>query len=529
MIETLTSTRGMVTAPHHLAAQAGLSVLRDGGNAIEAMIAAASTIAVVYPHMNSIGGDGFWLIAEPGKPPVAIDAAGYAVALATPAFYTERRLESIPSRGPLAVNTVPGAVAGWEQALRISQRAGGKLPLPRLLEDARWYARHGTPVTRSQATFTARVASELAGQPGFAQSFLDGGAAPAADSTRAYPALAATLDQCARAGLQDFYCGDLADAMANELERLGSPLRAYDLREYSARCVEPLSLELKTGTVYNLPPPTQGLASMLILGIFERLGCSEAESFAHVHGLVEATKQAFLVRNRRIHDTSPRTVNWNAFLEPESLDAHCRAIHRDRAQPWPERCGKGDTVWLASADNSGLMVSYIQSTFWEFGAGVVLADTGVTCQNRGSSFSLTTGAQSCIAPGRRPFHTLNPAFARLNDGRTMVYGTMGGDGQPQTQAAVFSRYAMFGADLQRAVTAPRWLLGRTWGQASTSLKIESRFDPTLIEALRCAGHEVEVVGEYADLMGHAGAIVRHPGGVLAGATDPRSDGVVAAY
>lgn len=530
MIETLTSTRGMVTAPHHLAAQAGLAVLRDGGNAIEAMVAAASTIAVVYPHMNSIGGDGFWLIAAPGKAPIAIDAAGYAAALATPAFYADRDCNSIPSRGPLAVNTVPGAIAGWKEALRISQRAGGHLPLARLLEDARWYARHGVPVTRSQSTFTARVGGELAAQPGFAHSFLDdGGAAPAAGSIRAYPALASTFDRCARAGLDDFYRGELAESMANELERLGSPLRADDLREYSARCVEPLSLQLKAGTVYNLPPPTQGLASMLILGIFERLGCTEAESFAHVHGLVESTKQAFLVRNRRIHDTGAREIDWGAFLAPESLNAHCRAIDPNRARPWPEPAGKGDTVWLASADNSGLMVSYIQSTFWEFGSGVVLADTGVTCQNRGSSFSLTTGAQSCIAPGRRPFHTLNPAFARLNDGRAMVYGTMGGDGQPQTQAAVFSRYAMFGTDLQRAVTAPRWLLGRTWGQASTSLKIEARFDPALIDALRRAGHDVEVVGEYADLMGHAGAIVHHPGGVLAGATDPRSDGVVAAY
>ncbi|WP_028219911.1 gamma-glutamyltransferase family protein [Paraburkholderia oxyphila] len=529
MIETLTSARGMVTAPHHLAAQAGLSVLRDGGNAIEAMIAAASTIAVVYPHMNGIGGDGFWLIAAPGEPPVAIDAAGYAVALATPAFYAERHLESIPSRGPLAVNTVPGVIAGWEEALRISHRAGGRLPLARLLEDARWYARHGAPVTRSQAAFTGRVAHELAGQPGFAQTFLNDGAAPAAGSMRAYPALAATLDQCARAGLQDFYCGDLADAMANELQRLGSPLRAYDLHGYAARRVEPLSLQLETGTVYNLPPPTQGLASMLILGIFERLGCTQAESFSYVHGLVEATKQAFLVRNRRIHDAGERARDWSAFLAPEPLEAHRRAIRPDRAQPWPEPAGKGDTVWLASADNSGLMVSYIQSTFWEFGSGVVLADTGVTCQNRGSSFSLATGALSCIAPGRRPFHTLNPAFARLKDGRAMVYGTMGGDGQPQTQAAVFSRYAMFGTDLQRAVSAPRWLLGRTWGQASTSLKIEARFDSALIDALRRAGHELEVVGEYADLMGHAGAIVHHPDGVLAGATDPRSDGAVAAW
>jgi gamma-glutamyltranspeptidase/glutathione hydrolase len=167
--------------------------------------------------------------------------------------------------------------------------------------------------------------------------------------------------------------------------------------------------------------------------------------------------------------------------------------------------------------------------YWEFGSGVVLDDTGVTWQNRGSSFSLDPASHLALAPGRKPFHTLNPALARFPDGRTMVYGNMGGDGQPQSQSAVFSRYAMFGQDLQQAVSAPRWLLGRTWGEMSVSLKLESRFAPDLILALRAAGHEVEVVEPYGDVVGHAGALVRHPDGVIAGAADPRSDGIVAGY
>jgi gamma-glutamyltranspeptidase/glutathione hydrolase len=175
------------------------------------------------------------------------------------------------------------------------------------------------------------------------------------------------------------------------------------------------------------------------------------------------------------------------------------------------------------------MVSYIQSVYWEFGSGVVLRDTGVTWQNRGASFSLDDGSHVKLEPGRKPFHTLNPAFARLDDGRMIVYGNMGGDGQPQSQAAVFSRYAMFGQDLQQAVSAPRWLLGRTWGNMSVSLKLESRFDVRAIQDLRDAGHELEVIEPFSDLVGHAGALVLHPDGVIAGAVDPRSDGALAAW
>jgi oxamate amidohydrolase len=184
-------------------------------------------------------------------------------------------------------------------------------------------------------------------------------------------------------------------------------------------------------------------------------------------------------------------------------------------------------VWMGAIDSEGNAVSYIQSVYWEFGSGVVLGETGVNWQNRGASFSLDPSSHLALAPGRKPFHTLNPALARLADGREMVYGNMGGDGQPQSQAAVFSRYAMFGQDLQQAVTAPRWLLGRTWGQMSVSLKVEDRFDPALIAALREAGHDVELVSAFSDFVGHAGALVRHPNGLISGAADPRSDGSVA--
>jgi oxamate amidohydrolase len=267
----------------------------------------------------------------------------------------------------------------------------------------------------------------------------------------------------------------------------------------------------------------------MILGLFDRLGVTEADGFDHVHGLVEATKLAFADRDRHLGDPAHMRIDPHALLQPDYLDALAARILPDTARPWGAGPDAGDTVWLGAIDGEGRATSYIQSIFFEFGSGVVLPQTGIVWQNRGSSFSLEPGGPRAIAPRRLPFHTLNPAMARLDDGRFMTYGTMGGDGQPQTQAAIFSRYAMFGCDLQEAISAPRWLLGRRWADEGLSLKLESRFDPGLIDALRSAGHDVEVVAAFSDLMGHAGALVRHGDGLLEGASDPRSDGAAAGW
>lgn len=526
MLHTLTALGGMQVAPHHLAAQAGRDVLRDGGNAVEAMVAAASTIAVVYPHMNAIGGDGFWLIHEPGKTPVAIDACGFAAGLADRQFYAG--LDAIPSRGPKAALTVAGTVGGWARALEIAADWGPALPLPRLLADAIRHARDGVAVTASQSALTRSKLEGLKDAPGFADTFLVNGAPPAVGHVLRQPALAQTLATLAECGLDDFYRGSIAARIGAELERLGSPLRVSDLAAYSAQIVDPLSVRLGDSIIYNLPPPTQGLAALMILGIFERLGVGEGEGFAHLHGLIEATKRAFRVRDRVVTDPRRLPADPRGFLTAAALDERAADIDMQRALPWPDPAAPGDTVWMGAVDRDGRAVSFIQSVYWEFGSGVVLRDTGITWQNRGISFALDPAALNALEPGRKPFHTLNPALALFDDGRVMPYGTMGGEGQPQTQAAVFTRYARFGQPLQQAVSAPRWLLGRTWGDVTTSLKLENRFAPELVQALRDAGHEVELLDEaWSDTMGHAGALVRHPGGLIEGAVDPRSDGVVA--
>ena len=525
--------RGMAVAPHALAAESAVAVLREGGNALEAMIAAAATIAVVYPHMNSIGGDSFWIMHRPGHAMGGIDACGASAGLASRQWYADQGMhQSIPFRGPVAANTVAGTLSGWGAAHALSRRSlGGRLPLSRLLDDAIAYARSGVPVTHSQHRLTAAKLPELRDQPGFADTFLSQGASPATGSVFVQPRLAATLEQIALAGTQDFYRGDLARTVARELERLGSPLRLTDLQRHSARLVDPLTLRHSRGQVHNMTPPTQGLMSLIILGLLDRLSLERhpVDGVDHVHLCVEATKQAFKVRDQHLTDPAYMRRDPAEFLTPQALDQMAAQVDVQRALPWGAGHPPADTIWMGVIDGSGLCVSFIQSIYHEFGSGIVLPTTGVNWQNRGCSFSLSPQALNTLEPHRKPFHTLNPALAVLDSGRTMVYGTMGGDGQPQTQAAIFSRVVHHGLDPQDAISRPRWLLGRTWGQTSDTLKLESRFPPEVIDGLRRRGHDVEVIGALDETVGHAGCIVREPNGILQGGWDPRSDGAVVAY
>ncbi|HEV3373341.1 MAG TPA: gamma-glutamyltransferase [Xanthobacteraceae bacterium] len=521
-LHTAGHRRGIVAAPHAAAVEAGRAMLAEGGNAIEAMVAMAAAIAVTYPHMNQIGGDGFWLVREPSGRVRALMAAGVAGARARPELYEEAGLDHIPSRGPLAALTVPGAISGWSLALEAAHARGGRLPLAEMLGPAIRHAREGFAISRSHAACAALAG--LHGAPGFAETFLADGKPPAPGTRLQQPALAATLEQLAHAGLDDFYRGDVGREIAGELERIGSPVTRADLERCRATLAEPLSIELRAGTVYNTPPPTQGLASLIILALFDRLRVRESDSFDHVHGLVEATKQAFRLRDRYL--TDPRWLPHppQRYLEPAFLDAEASAIDRQRASRWSP-AGGGDTIWMGAADASGLVISYIQSLYWEFGSGCVLRNTGVLMQNRGVSFSLKPGALNRLEPGRLPVHTLNPALAVLRDGRIMAYGTMGGDAQPQIQAALFTRHVGYGVPLAQALEQPRCVLGQTWGSPHANLQVESRFDEGVVERLRAAGHEVEVLAQpYADSMGHAGAVLLHGNGTLEGAHDPRADG-----
>ena len=510
---------GAFAAPHDAATRSGLSVLQDGGTAVEAMVAAAATIAVTYPHMNGIGGDGFWLISRADGSVTGISAAGRAAALATVGAYPD----GIPARGPRAALTVPTAIAGWQAALECMRT---RLPLSRLLRDALSHAADGIRVTGSQSRHTAAKLAELVDQPGFAL-FAPSGAAPGEGDRLANPALAETFDRLGRKGLREFYTGETARRHADWLAEVGSPLRAGDFAATRAEVVDPLSVGTLSGTLWNMPPPTQGVASLMILGISDRLGSLPEDETALVHRLVEATKPAFRLRNAHVGDPDHMTARPQDWLTDAALSDMAAQVDPARAAPWPDPPREGGTIWMGCCDGDGTMVSYIQSVFWEFGSGLVCPATGVLFQNRGAAFSLEEGP-NMLRPGARPFHTLNPAMARLSDGRRMVYGTMGGEGQPQTQAAIFTRYAQQGMPLAEAIAAPRWLLGRTWGDVSTTLKLEARFGQTIAE-LAAMGHDTEVIPDFSDLTGHAGGVVLHPDGRIEAAHDPRADGGALAW
>jgi gamma-glutamyltranspeptidase/glutathione hydrolase len=514
-------------APHAEAAETGRKILAEGGNALEAMIGMAATIAVVYPHMNAIGGDGFWLIREPGGRVRYIEACGPAGGRATMARYRALGAEAIPPRGPEATVTVPGTVGGWALAHDLARHAGGRLPLADLLGDAIGLARDGYAQSASEARTLPFAYEALKEAPGFAEAFLVDGKIPAAGTRRRAPALAATLEHLAKAGLDDFYRGDVARELATDMDAIGAGVTRSDLEGYRACWRDPLALALEGRTHYNAPPPTQGLASLVLLGIFDRLGATRPESFAHIHGLIEASKRAMAIRDRVCTDFEKLRHPPASFLTPQALEREAAAIDMTRAARPPIQAANGDTIWMGAMDGAGWAVSFIQSIYWEYGSGCVLPRTGVLLQNRGSSFSLDPGALNPLAPGRRPVHTLNPPLAVFDDGRVMVYGAMGGDGQPQFQAQIFTRM-LFGESVASALDKPRFLFGRTWGSPAAGLRLEPRFDDTLVTALRHAGHEIDIASEpYSDGFGHAGALIRRPDGRIEGGHDPRSDGYAA--
>ena len=521
MPHTPMARRGMVSSPHHLASTAGLAVLREGGNAIEAAIAAAATLSVVLPHLNGLGGDGFWLIAEPGKPPVSIDGSGAAGARVEAGLFAGHG--AIPSRGALATGTVAGAVSGWQLALDVSRQWGGGMPLDRLFEDAVHAARSGYVVGRSQAESSSRLLPELKKLPGFAPLFLVRNKAPAAGAVMANPALAETLSRLAAAGLDDFYRGEVARQVAEDLKAAGSPLASDDLARHRGMRRRPLSLGIPAGTLFNAAPPTQGLASLIVLGVFQRLGVDEAEGPAWAHALVEAAKQALRVRDVHVADPHRMSVHATTYLSDPLLDRMAADIDPARAAPWGVPAAGAEAVWLGVVDGQGRAVSYTQGLCQPFGSGVASPATGILWHDRLAAFSLDPQHRNALEPRRKPLQSLSPALARLKDGRTMVWGASGGDSQPLTQAQVFTRAVIFGDDLQAAIAAPRLALGER-------VRIEARFEPAVAASLEAAGHAVETAGPFdAAVAGEAGALVRRADGVVEGACDPRGAGAVAGW
>ncbi|SNU84965.1 Putative gamma-glutamyltransferase ywrD [Pandoraea sputorum] len=515
------STRGMVTSPHELASEAGLEVLRAGGNAIEAAIAIGAVLSVTYPHFTGLGGDAFMVISDRDGNVRTLSGIGQAAAQ-TPEYGS-----TIPVRGPGATLTTAATVAIWDKAFELSRAQwGGQQSWSSLFSRATEYAANGFPVTPSQHFWQMFRANELSGWEGFSSTFMPNGRIPQAGERFHQPALARSLDSIATHGGREFYEGDLAGRIASGLKKVGSPLRASDLSRAQAREEAPLRVAYRDGELLGLRPPTQGVTTLEIMGILNRFDLKSMPegSADYYHVLVEAVKLAFVDRNRYVADPDFVDVPVDRLLSSANLDAHARSIRMDRAMPWPHVFKTGDTVYIGAADSQGNCVSMLQTVYFDWGSGVVLGDTGVLWHNRGASFSMDPTSPNVLRGGKRPFHTLNPGMY-LKDGRPqLLYGTQGADGQPQTLAAVLTRLIDYDMDPLTALKRPRFLLGKTFSDSRDSLKLEQDAGAGVFTALAARGHEMSPLPPQSQLAGHPGAIRIGPQGQMSGAHDPRSDG-----
>ncbi len=519
------SSRGMVTSPHTVATQCGVAVLAQGGNAIEAAIATVMALCVTYPHFCGLGGDAFLLVSDAkgkvqtlsGIGQAAADVRGYRGAL--------------PLRGPRSALTSAGAVDALGQALAISQTewAGGKR-WGELLAPAIALARDGFDISASERFWLDFRLADAATLPDIYPHYLHAGRVPPAGFVRKQPALARTLETLAARGPRDFYEGALAQTLAAGLRAAGSPLTAKDLALTRARNEPPLCVPYRGGELLAHQPPTQGLTTLQIMGLLERfdLAAIPHGSADHYHLLVEAVKLAFLDRNRYVADADFASVPVDRLLSPAHLDAGAQTIRMGQALPWPHAYQHGDTVYVGAADARGNSVSLLATVYFDWGSGVRVGDTGMLWHNRGAAFSLDPAHPNVLAPGKRPFHTLNPGMYR-KDGRVqLLYGTQGADGQPQTLAAVLTRLIDYGMDPMAALAAPRFLLGKTFSDSTDSLKLEDAVPAEVVTELRQRGHAISLIAASNPLMGHPGAIAIDPvTGHMTGAHDPRSDGLAA--
>ena len=506
------------TAPHWAATEAGLNILKQGGTAIEAMVSAAAVISVVYPHMNSIGGDGFWLIHNSAETePTAIDACGRSASN----LDSYESFKEIPNRGGSACITQAGTVSGWQRALAVDEAA--KLPLLTILKDAINYAENGIEVTPSLVASIEKVLNEGAAPESFKDLYAPNNDILKVGDTFKNPDLAQTFKTMAQNGLDDFYQGDVAEKIIKTLGKIGSPLSQNDHKVTSAEVVEPLSIQLEGIRCFNLPAPTQGVHSLQILGQIDRLRHSVKSESEWAHLIVEATKQSFADRPYILADLDRVPSGYHEALTDNVIASKANNIKLDEALAWPFTREHGDTVWMGARDQNGQIVSFIQSIYWEFGSANVIEGAGFVWNNRGISFSLNNSDINRLEPNKKPRHTLNPAMALFENGQRLSYGTMGGEGQPQTQATLFSRFVWQNKTLEESIAQGRWLLGRTWGDSSNDLKVEADIAQTIGKDLTELGHQWQEVPAVNEMMGHAGAIFDDQGELTA-ATDPRSDG-----
>ena len=521
---------GMIATSQSLASAAGLKVLQNGGNAVDAAVTAAGVLAVVEPSMNGIGGDLFAIVYDATTKKVyALDASGRAAAAATPEEFARRGLTEMPGGGPLSV-VVPGVVSGWDALLT----RFGTISMDKVLAPAIGYARDGFPVAELMAGEWKEAETRLSADPATKATFLPGGTPPAMSEIFTNPRLARSLELVAKGGKAAFYTGPIAQAIAADLKARDGLVTTQDLADHAVDWVDTISVNYRGYDVHEMPPSTQGFVALEMLNILEGFDIAAMghNSADYLHAVTEAKKIAFADRGAYLADrafvpknamATPLSKDY-AALRRNEIDMRKTGTYRAGALPGgtsaaPDFAGRdlGDTIYLTSADGQGNVVSLIQSLFSSFGAGIVAGETGITLHNRGSGFVLTPGHPNQVGPRKRPLHTLVPSMIAKGGRPWVSFGVMGGDNQAQAHAQVVMNFVDFGLHAQAAGEAARM---RHMG---TELALESGIGAEVRAALEARGHKVRQ--GRAQMGGYQGIMIDLETGVLMGGSDPRKDGL----
>jgi gamma-glutamyltranspeptidase / glutathione hydrolase len=511
----------MAATSHPLATLTAIETLKRGGNAIDAAVTATALLCVVEPAMTGIGGDCFALLHKPGHGLIALNGSGRAPGQATPDWFAKRGITSIEVTSPHAV-TIPGAVDAWSTLLADH----GTISLAAALAPAIEAAEHGFAVQPRIGHDWAGLAAKIALNDGAKQHLLVDGRTPRAGEVVRFPALAQTLKLIAREGRDGFYLGAIAADIASDLQALGGMHQASDFADQRSAYVTPISVSYKGIELHELPPNNQGVVALMILKIIEQLALLGDDPGApeRYHVLMEAARLAYAARDIFVADPAMADVPVAHMLTDDLARTLARRIDRTKRQPdlgpIPQPQGT-DTTYLTVADKNGMVVSFINSLFAGFGSGIVTRKTGIVLQNRGSGFVLTPGHRNCIAPGKRPMHTLVPAIATKAGKPWLSFGVMGGAYQPLGHVQVMTNRLDYALDTQQAVDFPRMFF------EDGVLQVEASVPNATRAALSAMGH---VVAQRSDPWGGAQMIeFDHGNGTLIGASDPRKDGCALGY
>jgi gamma-glutamyltranspeptidase/glutathione hydrolase len=518
---TIRAANGLVASGHHLATSAGLAVLREGGSAVDAAVAAAAVCAVVKPSATSIGGDLFALVYDARRREVlAYNGSG-----AAPRAVDVEALRGggYPAQGAILA-TVPGCVAAWDEMLE----AHGRLGLERALAPAIVYAEEGFPVGDLLAAAIAEDAELLSADPECARTYMPRGRSPRSGEILQQTELASSLREIAQGGADAFYRGALAGRFVEGIRRLGGAIVGADLDAHRTDAPDPIGMDHRGLRIFGQPPVSQGF---VLLEEFALAGSLDLEGMAWgsadlVHAMVEIKKLAFADRDAFAGD--PRAVDFDPrrLLDPAFIASRRRAIGgraADRAEHG-ELAVPAHTTYLCVADRDGNVVSLIESVFSGFGAATIVPGTGILLNDRLRGFSLDPASPNAIAPGKRPIHTLNTVIALDGSTPRFVFGTPGRQAQVQTNFQLAVALIDMGMDVQEAIEAPRW-----FHESGRTLKLEARWPDDVRRALAGKGHEIELLRDWDSVTGGAQAIVVDPSGVFAGGADPRREGVAAGY